>query len=130
MVKAGVLKADRLIALGLNPNPDENGIDEILSGLTIAGQHEYVGAYYRNVSLSEFCQDGKSWLKIYVSMRNAIEGSNGHQKDWLDLDNLRVKGLRKAMSHTALSMLTEAMVAYTRVQNGVLKGLTSIAYLK
>jgi len=130
MVKAGVLKADRLIALGLNPNPDENGIDEILSGLTIAGQHEYVGAYYRNVSLSEFCQDGKSWLKIYVSMRNAIEGSNGHQKDWLDLDNLRVKGLRKAMSHTALSMLTEAMVAYTRVQNGVLKGLTSLAYLK
>ena len=63
-------------------------------------------------------------------MRNVIEGSNGHQKDWLDLDNLRVKGLLKARLHTALSMLSEAMFAYTRVQNGILKGLTSTAYLK
>jgi len=130
MVEAGVLEADRLKALGLNPNPDKNSVDGILSGLTIAGQHEYVGAYYRNVSLSEFCQDGKRWLKMYVSMRNAVEGSNGHQKDWLDLDNLRVRGFRKARLHTALSMLSEVMVAYTRIQNGVVKGLTSLAYLK
>lgn len=130
MVKAGVLKADRLKALGLNPNPDENSIDEILSGLTIAGQYEYVGAYYRNISLKEFRRDERGWVKLYVSIRNMVEGSHGHQKDWLDLDNLRVKGFEKARLHTALSMLTEAMVAYTRVQNGVLKGLTSLAYLK
>jgi len=115
MVKAGVLTVDRLQQLGLNPNPDENSIDEILSGLTIAGQHEYVGAYYRNISLSEFCQDKRGWVKLYVSMRNVVEGSNGHQKDWLDLDNLRVKGLQKARLHTALSMLNEAMVALSRV---------------
>ncbi|MBM3120407.1 MAG: hypothetical protein FJ006_12850 [Chloroflexi bacterium] len=130
MVKAGVLKADRLKALGLNPDPDENNIEKILSGLTIAGQYEYVGAYYRNLSLDEFRRDKRGWIKLYVSMRNVIEGSNGHQKDWLDLDNLRVKGLQNARLHTALSMLSEALFAYTRAQNGVLKGLTSTAYLK
>jgi len=130
MVKAGVLKADRLKALGLNPNPDKNSIERTLSGLTIAGQHEYVGAYYRNISLNEFHRDERGWVKLYVSMRNMVEGSHGHQKDWLDLDNLRVKGFEKARLHTALSMLSEAMVAYTRVQNDVPKGLTSLAYLK
>jgi len=49
-------------------------------------------------------------------MRSLVEGSNGHQKDWFDLDNLRDRGLQKARLHTALSMLSEAMVAYTRVQ--------------
>jgi len=130
MVKAGVLKTERLQALGLNPNPDENSIEEILSGLAIAGQHEYVGAYYRNISLDEFWMDKRRWLKRYVQMRNLVEGCNGHQKDWLDIDNLRVRGLQKAKLHTCLSMLSEAMVAYTRVQNGVVKGLTSLAYLK
>jgi len=129
-VKAGVLTSERLTPLGISLNPEENSLEKILSGLMIAGQHEYVGAYYRNLSLSEFSQNKRGWVKLYVSMRNVIEGSNGHQKDWLDLDNLRVKGLRKARMHTALSMLSEAMFAYTRVQNGILKGLTSTAYLK
>lgn len=74
--------------------------------------------------------DKRRWLKLYVQMRNGVEGSHGHQKDWLDLDSLRVRGFRKARLHIALSMLSEAMVAYTRVQNGVVKGLTSLAYLK
>jgi len=130
MVKAGVLTDERLNPLGVSLNPDENSIEKILSGLMIAGQYEYVGAYYRNLSLNEFRQNKRGWIKLYVQMRNVIEGSNGHQKDWLDLDNLRVKGLRKAMLHTALSMLSEAMFAYTRVQNGILKGLTSTSYLK
>jgi hypothetical protein len=129
MVKAGVLQPKHLSTLCLDSNPDENSIDEIISGLTIAGQHEYVGAYYRNTSLEEFWADKAGWLKLYVPMRNVIEGSHGHQKDWLDLDNLRVRGLRKVRLHTALSMLSEAMVAYTRVQNGVVKGLTGLAYL-
>lgn len=97
--------------------------------MTIAGQHKYVGAYYRNTSLSQFCRDEGGWIRLYVSMRNVVEGCNGHQKDWLDLDNLRVKGLPKARLHTALSMLTEAMFAYTRVQNRVTQGLTSLAGL-
>jgi len=127
MVKAGVLTAERLKPLGISLNPDENSIEKILSSLMIAGQYEYVGAYYKNLSLTEFRQNKRGWIKLYVQMRNVIEGSNGHQKDWLDLDNLRVKGLQKARLYTALSMLSEAMFAYTRVQNGILKALTSKA---
>ena len=47
MVNAGVLKCDRLQALDLDPDPVRNSLEKILSGLMIAGQHEYVGAYYR-----------------------------------------------------------------------------------
>ena len=46
------------------------------------------------------------------------------------LDDLRGRGLQKAMIHTALTMLTEAMVAYTRVQNGGTEMLTSLAGIK
>jgi len=130
MVEAGILTADRLKALGLSPEPEENTIEEILSGLALAGQHEYVGAYYRNRSLEEFQRDSESWLERYAQLHNMVEGSNGHQKDWLSLDDLRGRGLRKAVIHAALTMLTEAMVAYTRVQNGVMEGLTSLAGLK
>jgi len=129
MVEAGVLKATRLQTLGLSPNPDENSIEEVLSGLAIAGQHDYVGAYYRNVSPSEFCQDTSDWMKPYVSMHNVVEGCHDHQKDWLDLDNLRDKSLRNARLHVALTMLSEAIVAYTRAQNGVVKGLTRLTNL-
>lgn len=107
MVNAGVLKRDRLQALDLDPDPDKNSLEKNLSGLMIAEQHEYVGAYYRNLSLNQFNEDGESWLNLYTTMRNMVEGSHGHQKDWLDLDNLRDRGLQKAKLHTALSMLSE-----------------------
>jgi len=48
----------------------------------------------------------------------------------LRLDDFRGRGLREAMIRTALMMLTEAMVAYTRVQNGVTEELTSLAGIK
>lgn len=129
MVKAGLLKAEVLEALGLHPDPDENSLEGVLLGLMLAGQYEYVGAYQRNLSLEEFRADKAAWLGRYRAMRNVVEGSNGHQKDWLGLGSLRARGLGKARLHTALAMLSEAMVAYARVQNGVAKGLTSLAGL-
>ena len=65
MVKAGILKADLLEALGLDPNPDENGLGGVLLGLMLAGQYAYVGAYYRNLSLKEFREDEGGWLSRY-----------------------------------------------------------------
>jgi len=133
MVKAGILKAERLLSLGLSPDPEENTLDGILSSLALAGQYKYVGAYYRNRSLEEARIDNGRWRERYAQLHNRVdrvEGSHGHQKDWLGLDDLRSRGLRKAMIHTALTMLTEAMVAYTRVQNGVAEGLTSLAGIK
>ena len=98
--------------------------------MAIAGQHEYVGAYYRNQSLTEFRRDRLGWLGRYVPLRSIVEGCHGHQKDWLDLDNLKVKGLHRARLHVALCMLSEAAVAYDRVQHDVVKALTSQAFIR
>jgi hypothetical protein len=130
MVKAEKLSAMQLKGLGMQSDPDKNGLEDILCALAIAGQHEYVGAYYRNQSLTEFHNDRNGWLGCYVPMRSVVEGSHGHQKDWLDLDNLKVKGLHKARLHTALCMLSEAATACVKVQNGAFKALTSQAFLR
>ena len=130
MVKAGKLSAMKLKELGMQSDSDKNGLEDILCALAIAGQHEYVGAYYRNQSLTEFRRDRRGWLGRYVPLRSVVEGCHGHQKDWLDLDNLKVKGFRKARLHTALCMLSEAAVAYGRVQHGVVKALTSQAFIR
>ena len=130
MVKAGKLDVQKLEELSMHPDPDRNSLEDVLCALAIAGQHEYVGAYYRNLSLSEFRRDRHGWLGRYVPLRSVVEGCHGHQKDWLDLDNLKVKGLWKARLHTALCMLSEAAVAYGRVQHGVVKALTSQAFIR
>jgi len=130
MVKAGKLGAEKLKALGMQADPDRNSLEGVLCALAIAGQHEYVGAYYRNQSLAEFCLDRMGWLGRYVPLRSVVEGCHGHQKDWLDLDNFKAKGLRRARLHVALCMLSEVAVAYTKVQNGIVKALTSQAFIR
>ena len=130
MVKAGRLSSAKLEELGMHPDEEGGSLDDVLCALAVAGQHEYVGAYYRNRSLAEFQADRRSWLGRYVPPRSVVEGCHGHQKDWLNLDDLRVKGLRKARLHVALCMLSEAAVAYTGVQHGVFRSLTSHAYIR
>lgn len=130
MVKAGKLTAQKLAELDMNPDPEKNSLEEVVCALAVAGQHEYAGAYYRNRSLAEFRRDRKGWLSSYAPPRSFIEGSHGHQKDWLDLDDLIEKGLRKARLHVALCMLSEAVFACVRVQHGVVKALTSHAYIR
>ena len=130
MVKAGKLGAEKLKALGMHLDADRNSLEDILCALAIAGQHEYVGAYYRNQSLNALCLDERGWLGPYAFLRNVVEGCHGHQKDWLDLDNLKTKGLRRARLNAALCMLSEAAVAYIRVQNGKFKVLTSRAFIR
>lgn len=44
--------------------------------------------------------------------------------------NFVERGLRKALLHAGLCMLSEVMVALTRVQNGCTEALTSYAYLR
>ncbi len=102
----------------------------MVCALAIAGEHEYAGAYFRNQSLAWFRRDKKSWQSLYAPPRSVIEGTHGHQKDWLDLDGLVEKGLRKARIHVALCMLCEAAVALVRVEHGFVKSLTSQAYIR
>jgi hypothetical protein len=130
MIKAGKLSAEKLAELGMQADPEKNRLEEVVCALAIAGQHEYVGAYYRNQSLVEFRRDKRGWQSLYAPPRSFIEGSHGHQKDWLDLDGLVEKGLSKARLHVALCMLCEVAVAYTRVQHGYTEALTSCAYIR
>ena len=130
MIKAGKLSAQKLAELGMQVDPEKNSLEEVVCALAIAGQHEYAGAYYRNLSLAEFLRDKRGWKSVYAPPRSFIEGCHGHQKDWLDLDDLVEKGLRKAKLHVALCMLSEASVVYTRVQHGYTESLTSCAYIR
>lgn len=130
MIKAGKLSAQKLAEVGMQADPEKNSLEEVVCALAIAGQHEYAGAYYRNLSLAEFRRDKRGWTSVYAPPRSFIEGSHGHQKDWLDLDDLVEKGLRKARLHAALCMLSEASVACTRVQHGYTESLTSCAYIR
>jgi hypothetical protein len=129
-VKAGKLAPERRQTLGMRPDPETNSLDAVLCALAVAGQHAYVGAYYRNQSLAAFQADRRGWLGRYVPPRCVVEGGHGHQKDWLGLGDLRGTGLRRAMLHVALCMLSEAAVACTRVQRGAVKSLTSQAYIR
>jgi len=130
MIKAGKLTLKKLAELRMDPDPEKNGLEDVVCALAIAGQHEYAGAYYRNLSLAWFLSDPKGWASLYAPPRSFIEGTHGHQKDWLGLGDLEEKGLRKARLHVALCMLCEAAVACTRVQNGYTEALTSYAYIR
>jgi len=130
MVKAGKLTLHKLAELGMDVDVEKNKLEDVVYALAIAGEHEYAGAYFRNQSLSWFRRERQCWLSFYVPPRSVIEGTHGHQKDWLDLDGLVEKGLRKAGVHAALCLLCEAAVALVRVQNGCVKSLTSQAYIR
>jgi hypothetical protein len=81
--------------------------------------HEYVGAYYRNLSLDEFGEDENAWLSRYGNIHNVVEGCHSHQKDRPCLDAVRVRTIRKARNLEALSMLSEAILAPTSVKNSM-----------
>ena len=130
MINASKLTKEKLAELGMDVEPERNSLEDVVCALAVAGQHEYAGAYYRNLSLEWFESDRKGWQSLYTAPRSFIEGTHGHQKDWLDLDDLTQKGLCKARLHVALCMLCEAAVACTRVQNGCTKALTSCAYIR
>ena len=130
MITAGKLPLHKLAELGMEADPEKNSLEDVACALAVAGQHEYAGAYYRNQSLEWFLSDRKCWQSVYAPPRSAIEGTHGHQKDWLDLDDFVDSGLRKARLHVALCMLSEVAVALIRVQCGHVSALTSHAYIR
>lgn len=130
MIKAGKLTLQKISEHHMDPDPEKNSLEDVVCALAVAGQHEYAGAYYRNLSLEWFQSDRAGWTALYAPPRSFIEGTHGHQKDWLDLDDFAEKGLRKARLHVALCMLCEAAVALTRVQHGYFDSLTSCAYIR
>lgn len=129
MYRKGLLSAEAIRSLRFDPKPERISLNKLLLALFLTGQHEYVGAYLRNLSLEAHRKLRKRWLKKYHGKRNMVEGSNGHHKTQLNLDRLSAKGLEKAKSHASQVFLTEAIVAYGKVQRGATSNLTRMAEL-
>ena len=129
MYRKGLLSTKAIRSLRFDPKPGRISLNKLLLALFLTGQHEYVGAYLRNLSLKAHRKLRKRWLKKYHGNRNMVEGSNGHHKTQLNLDRLSAKGLEKAKNHASQVFLTEAIVAYGRVQHGTTSNLTRMAEL-
>ena len=119
----------KIVKKGLKVDVRSLPLRRLLMGLMACSQAEYVGAYVRNLSLTEYRRNKLRWLKRHRAKRNIMEGSNGHQKTWLRLDRTPATNLQTATNHLSLIFLTEALIAYGRVTAGRTINLTGVAEL-
>jgi hypothetical protein len=110
---------------GFKPSAE---LEDQLEFLYRKGELERVGAYIRNKAMESYEADPKSYLKEY-HRRNRSESTNSHLKEKLDLERGISKGKQKAEQHVRLCVLARNLVALNRLQHGVTKNLTSLAYL-
>lgn len=91
---------------------------------------DYVGAYYRNQHVAHYNQRVKHCRRRYTLERNGNEGFNGYVKQQMGFEtSIPRKGEKQAFKHTTLCLIALNAVALTRLQHGIKKNLTSIAYL-
>ncbi len=94
------------------------------------GDHEWVGAYYRNNHVQMYNRKPVRNKKKYRSDRNTDESFNNYLKQHMGFEtSLPKKGTYQAFKHTTLCLIAINAVALTRLQNGITKNLTSVAYL-
>ena len=112
---------------------DQIGFDEMLQYLFEHGKYDCVGAYFRN-------QWYLKWKKKMVELkknseeeknpRSKSEGLHGHLKENMMFEVfMDGRGMRYAEKHVNMILISLLVVALTRVQYGVLEGLTRIACL-
>jgi len=94
------------------------------------GDHEWVGAYYRNRHVSRYNRRIKHCVRRYRIERNTNESFNNYLKQHMGFEtSLPKKGKASAFKHTTLCLIAINAVALTRLQNGETEHLTSVAYL-
>ena len=94
------------------------------------GDHEWVGAYYRNRHVQRYNRRIKHCVRRYRIERNTNESFNNYLKQHMGFEtSLPRKGKKHAFKHTTLCLIAINAVALTRLQNGETKHLTSVAYL-
>ncbi len=112
---------------------DKIGFNEMLTYLLEHEKHECIGAYFRNQWYLE-------WKKRKMELENSgepekkprskSEGLHGHIKENMLFEVfMDRRGMKYAEKHANMIMISLLMVALTRVQYGVLDGLTRIACL-
>lgn len=103
-------------------------IECTLRFLLVRGDEEYVGAYYRNKAMANYKTAPKKYLKRCCE-RSKDESFNSYIKTHLGFEANVPKGKKKTALFTTLCLFAVDVVALTRLQNGVKKGLTSTVYL-
>jgi hypothetical protein len=104
------------------------GLEYQLEFLYKIGELERVGAYLRNKAMESYEANPGAYLRE-CNWRSKSESTNSHLKEELDLERGIPKGKKRAECHVRLCVLARNLVALTRLQQGVTKNLTSLAYL-
>lgn len=98
------------------------------------GKAEKVGAYFRNIHMMEWAEwlkDKENDIPIPFNLRNVAEGFHGFIKKHLNLQKyFHYRGFKNAERHIRWTYLSVLGIALTRVQNGITKNLTQIAYFE
>ena len=105
------------------------GIGYILSFLLEKEHVEEVGSFFRNMTMDRYASDPVAFLKDYHK-RPRQEGSHGYWKEHMDLERrLRTKGLVNVDRYLTRNLCAVLAVALNRLQHGVKRNLTSVAFL-
>lgn len=91
--------------------------------------YEPVAMHFRNNYIQEYEECPEGVLDVY-HRRNGSEGINSYLKDNLGLEtHINGKGMKNIDIHITQCCVALLAVALTRLQHGIKKNLTSIAYL-
>jgi hypothetical protein len=88
------------------------------------GKAKIVGAYIKNKMLEEYLMGPCMYLKIQHK-RNVIEGHGGVQKRRKQIENAEVRGRKNVDKHLTMHLITDFIIALTRLQHGITTKLTS-----
>ena len=95
-------------------------MDDMLWYLYKHGDIEYVGAYYRNLAMTEYLSDPESYISRCNERSAKVEGMNAILKTQTMLDSrLPRRGWKAFVRHCVLSLLAPVFAAFIRIQNGV-----------
>jgi hypothetical protein len=112
--------------------PDRIDFGDRLDFLLDRGEHECVGAYYRNEYMREWYlmeEFKKQSIPSKYNERNMIEGFHGFLKQYVNLQSdFKRKGIEKTEHYVFWSYLAILGVVLTRLQNGITTDLKQIAF--
>jgi len=93
------------------------------------GFNDPVAMYFRNDYMNKYAECSDNVLDLY-HRRNSNEGINSYLKDHLEVEvHLNGKGMKNIDLHVTECCIVMLAVAFARLQHGIKKNLSSVAYL-
>jgi hypothetical protein len=81
------------------------------------------------MNMRRYDEDPEGYLKVYHK-RSRKEGNHGYWKEHLQLESrLRRKGIKRVDRYLTRNLCALLSVALNRLQHGINRNLTSVAYL-